>query len=91
MPNVITVFLNSLTKHWNGEIIAIIVSGYGDDGAESLSGIKEAGGITIAQKPGTAEHPNMPESAIASGFIDFILSPEDIAKEIIRVVNEGKR
>jgi chemotaxis response regulator CheB len=32
----------------------------------------------------------MPESAIASGYIDFILSPEDIAKEIIRIANSGK-
>jgi chemotaxis response regulator CheB len=53
-----------------------------------LQGIKEAGGITIAQKPETAGQPDMPESAIASGFIDFILSPEDIAKEIVRIAHE---
>jgi chemotaxis response regulator CheB len=52
-----------------------------------MKSIKEAGGITIAQKPDTAGQPDMPESAIASGYIDFILSPEDIAKEIIRIVH----
>jgi len=52
-----------------------------------MSSIKEAGGISIAQKPDTAKQPDMPESAIASGCIDFILSPEDIAKEIVRIVN----
>src|ERR1700685_3413048 len=80
-PDVITVFLRSLTQHWNGRLIAVIVSGYDGDGAEALCGIKEAGGITIAQKLDTAKHPDMPESAIASGCIDFILSQEDIARE----------
>ena len=90
-PDVITVFLRSLTTHWEGKIIAIIVSGYDGDGADALCGIKEAGGITIAQKPDTASQPDMPESAIASGCIDFILSPEDIAKEIRRIANEVEK
>jgi two-component system, chemotaxis family, protein-glutamate methylesterase/glutaminase len=84
-PDVITVFLRSLTEHWDGKLIAVIVSGYDGDGAEALCGIKEAGGITLAQKPDTAAQPDMPESAIASGCIDFILSPEEIAKEIVRI------
>lgn len=84
-PDVITVFLQSLTQFWDGELIAVIVSGYDGDGAAALCGIHEAGGTTIAQKPDTAQQPDMPESAIASGCIDFILSPEDIAKEIVRI------
>ncbi len=90
-PDVITVFLRSLTTHWNGKLIAIIVSGYDGDGAEALCGIKEAGGITIAQKPDTASQSDMPETAIASGCIDFILSPEDIAKEIKRISSDNKK
>lgn len=86
-PDVITVFLRSLTKNWDGKLIAVIVSGYDGDGAEALRDIKEAGGITIAQKPETAVQPDMPESAIASGWVDFILSPEDIAKEIIKIAH----
>lgn len=84
-PDVITVFLRSLTEFWDGKLIAVIVSGYDGDGAAALGGIKEVGGITIAQKLDTAEQPDMPESAIASGWIDFILSPEDIAREIVRI------
>jgi chemotaxis response regulator CheB len=84
-PDVITVFMRSLTEHWDGKLIAVIVSGYDGDGAAALCGIKEVGGITIAQKPDTAGQPDMPISAIASGYIDFILSPEDIAKEIVRI------
>ena len=84
-PDVITVFLRSLTEHWDGKIIAVIVSGYDGDGAAALCGIKEVGGITIAQKPDTATQPDMPQSAIASGCIDFVLSPENIAQEIVRI------
>jgi chemotaxis response regulator CheB len=84
-PDVITVFLRSLTRYWDGKLIAIIVSGYDGDGAEALCGIKEVGGITIAQKPATASQPDMPNSAIDSGCIDFVLSPEAIAQEILRI------
>ena len=86
-PDVITVFLRSLTKHWDGKLIAVIVSGYDGDGAAALCGIKEVGGVTIAQKLDTAEQPDMPESAIASGCIDFVLSPENIAIEIARIAH----
>ena len=86
-PDVITVFLRSLTENWDGTLIAVIVSGFDGDGAAALCGIKDVGGITIAQKPDTAGEPDMPESAIASGCIDFVLSPEDIAKEIIRIAH----
>jgi chemotaxis response regulator CheB len=87
-PDVITVFMRSLTENWDGKLIAVIVSGFDGDGAAALQGIKEVGGITIAQKPETAVQPDMPESAIASGYIDFILSPENIAKEIVRIAHE---
>ncbi len=84
-PDVITVFLRSLTRYWDGKLIAIIVSGYDGDGAAAMCGIQEIGGITIAQKLSTAKQPDMPESAIKSGCIDFVLSPEDIAKEIVKI------
>lgn len=84
-PDVITVFLRSLTENWDGKLIAVIVSGFDGDGAAALAGIKDVGGITIAQKPDTAAQPDMPESAIASGCVDFVLSPEEIAKKIIQI------
>lgn len=84
-PDVITVFLNSLTEHWDGQLVAVIVSGYDGDGAAALCGIRDVGGITIAQRPDTAKQPDMPKSAIASGCIDFILSPEEIAVKLVRI------
>jgi two-component system chemotaxis response regulator CheB len=88
-PDGITIFLRSLTQNWNGKLIAVIVSGYDGDGAAALRGIKEVGGITIAQRLETATQPEMPESAIETGYIDYILSPEDIAQEIVRIA-EGR-
>jgi len=70
-PDVITVFLRSLTQYWNGKLIAVIVSGFDGDGAAALCGIQQVGGITIAQ--------------ISSGCINFVLSPEDIAVQIITI------
>lgn len=84
-PDVITVFLRSLTENWNGKLVAVIVSGFDGDGAAALCGIKEVGGITIAQKLDTASQPDMPESAIASGCIDYVLSPEDISRQIVKI------
>src|SRR6202162_5161286 len=68
-PDVITVFLRSLTHHWSGKLIAVIVSGYHGDGAAALCGIKDVGGITIAQKLETARHPDMPEDAVERGSV----------------------
>jgi len=85
-PDVITVFLRSLTRGWDGKLVAVIVSGYDGDGADALCGIQQVGGITIAQKLSTARQPDMPESAIASGCIDFVLAPEDIGRELVRIV-----
>lgn len=89
-PDVITIFLKSITKNWEGKLIAVIVSGLDGDGAEALRGIKEVGGITIAQLPDTASQPDMPNTAIESGCIDFILSPEDIAKKIIKIARKDE-
>jgi chemotaxis response regulator CheB len=87
-PDVITVFLRSLARHWDGPLIAVIVSGYDGDGAAALCDIRDVGGITIAQKLETAASPDMPESAIESGCVDFILAPEAIAAKIVQIASE---
>ena len=84
-------FFRSLTHHWSGKLIAVIVSGYDGDGSSALCDIRELGDITIAQKRETAGQPEMPESAIASGCIDFILSPEGIAARIKEIARRNIR
>jgi len=88
-PDVITVFLQSLTQNWNGKIIAVIVSGYDGDGAAALCRIRDVGGITIAQKPATAKQPDMPVSAIESGCIDYVLAPEDVGAKVREITLPG--
>ena len=78
-PDVITVFFRSLSQHWDGKLIAIIVSGYDGDGAAALCEISELGGTTIAQQPSSGTQPDMPVSAIASGCVDLVLASEAIA------------
>ncbi len=87
-PDVITVFLRSLTENWEGRLIAVIVSGYDGDGAAALCAIKDVGGVTIAQALSTAGQPDMPHSAIDSGCIDFVLSPEEIATKIRSIARD---
>lgn len=84
-PDVITVCLRSLAEHWHGGLIAVIVSGFDGDGAAALGQIRDVGGIIIAQKLDTASQPDMPESAIDSGYVDYVLSPEDIARKIVEI------
>ncbi len=84
-PDVITVFLTSLSEYWKGKLVAVIVSGLDGDGAAAMCAIQAVGGTTFAQKPCTASEPDMPESAMDSGCIDLVLSPEDIAHHIVLI------
>jgi two-component system, chemotaxis family, protein-glutamate methylesterase/glutaminase len=83
-PNLITVFLESLVENWRGKLIVVILSGYSGDGSQALSEINRVGGTVIVQKVDTAEQPDMPLSAIATGYTDSILPPRKIAAEIER-------
>jgi chemotaxis response regulator CheB len=83
--NVITVFLRSLVHHWKGQIVAVILSGMDGDGAAALCEVKSAGGFTLAQDLESAVNGDMPRSAIATGYVDSILTVEEIAKEIVRI------
>jgi len=79
-------FLRSLASDQKERAIAVILSGAGSDGAAGLKAVKAAGGLTFAQDEGTAKYNSMPRSAVATGCVDFVLSPEKIAEEIARMV-----
>jgi len=78
-------FLLSLASELKTRAMGIVLSGTGNDGTEGLKAIKAEGGITFAQDPDTAQYPDMPKNAIAAGPPDFVLSPEQIAKELTRI------
>ncbi len=81
----IDVFLRSLAEDCGDRAIGVVLSGTASDGALGIKAIKGEGGVTFAQDPATAGHDGMPRSAIASGAVDFVLSPELIGRELTRI------
>jgi two-component system CheB/CheR fusion protein len=84
-PVAIDSFFNSLAKDVKQRAIGIVLSGMGSDGAHGITEIKAEGGITMAQELSSAKFPEMPQNAIATECVDFILSPEAIAGELLRI------
>lgn len=80
----IDLFFRSLGESQREMSIGVVLSGTASDGTVGLESIKAEGGITFAQDD-SANQESMPRSAIASGCVDFILSPEEIALEIARI------
>ncbi len=80
----IDLLFSSLAETHHENVIGIILSGSANDGTRGLKEIKEAGGITFAQD-GSAKFSSMPNSAIAEGIVDFVLSPEAIGIELTRM------
>src|SRR3989442_882325 len=77
-------FFESLARDQHECAIGVILSGTASDGTLGMEAIKADGGITFAQDE-SARYDSMPRSAIAAGCVDFVLSPENIAKELARI------
>ena len=85
--NPIDIFLASLADDRGDGAVGIILSGSGSDGTLGVKAIKEHGGFTIAQGPdGIQRHPGMPDSAIATGFVDLVLPVEKMAAALVDYV-----
>lgn len=78
-------FLTSLAADRGNRAIAVVLSGGDGDGTAGLTAIKVAGGVTFAQCEDSARFDSMPTSAIATGNVDFVLSPEQIAVELVDI------
>ena len=78
-------FLTSLAADCGNRAIAVVLSGSNDDGTLGLTAIKAVGGFTFAQDKNTAIFNWMPLSAIATGHVDFVLPPEQIATELVAI------
>lgn len=75
-------FFTSLAADRGHKAIAVILSGSDGDGSLGLKAIKAAGGVTFAQCETTAKFDSMPNTAVATGNVDFVLPPEKIAEEL---------
>ena len=83
----IDAFFASLAEEKREHSIAVVLSGTGSDGTNGVKAVKEHGGLVIAQDPDSAKFDGMPRSVISTGLADFVLSPEEIAEEILNFSN----
>ncbi|SMF41933.1 chemotaxis protein CheB [Desulfovibrio gilichinskyi] len=80
-------FFKSLAQSLHESAIGIVLSGTGSDGTLGVRSIKEEGGMVIAQSPSSSEYNGMPLSAIATGLVDYELSPSEMPAHIIAYVS----
>ncbi len=82
-PKTISTFLLSLAEAYGSRAVAVILSGMDHDGSAALRAVKSAGGVTFAQSNPTFS--SMPDSAIETGYVDFILPPAEIAEALMQL------
>ena len=83
------ILFTSLAKERGDSAIGVVLSGGGSDGALGIQAIKQGGGTTFAQYPGSARFPGMPISAIETGCVGFVLRPNEIARELTRLSRDA--
>ena len=77
-------FFQSLARERHEGAIGVVFSGNAADGTLGLEAIKAGGGITFAQDK-SARYDSMPRNAIASGCVDYVLPPDAVARELVRI------
>ncbi len=85
----IDLMFESVAAVFGDTAIGVILSGTGVDGAQGIKAIKERGGTTMAQNQETSEHFGMPQAAIATGAVDFVLPVQDIAPAILSLLKKS--
>src|SRR4029077_19154454 len=78
-------FMRSLAEQKGSRAVGVILSGTGSDGTLGLAEIQANGGVTFAQDEASAKYDGMPRSAVTAGWVDYVLPPKGIAKELARV------
>jgi len=81
----VNLFLGSLAEERREDAIGVILSGTGSDGSAGIRAVKAGGGFTFSQEPKSARYDGMPQSAIDTGCVDWVLTPEGIAEELARL------
>jgi two-component system CheB/CheR fusion protein len=80
-------FLNSLAPIYRQNAIGVLLSGTGSDGSMGLMAIKAEGGITFAQDD-SAHYQAMPHHAVELGYVDFVMPPDKIARELASLIKQ---
>ncbi len=82
----IDMMFGSVAAVYGGRSIGIILSGSNRDGSDGITAIRSAGGTTIAQDPATAESSIMPQAAIDTGCIDYVVPLQEIGHVVSRLL-----
>ena len=75
----VDVLFHSVAREFGKQVVAVLMTGMGDDGAAGLGAVQSAGGYTIAQSPESCIVDSMPRSAIERGFAMRVVSLQDLA------------
>jgi two-component system CheB/CheR fusion protein len=78
-------FMRALADQKGNRAIGVILSGSGTDGTLGMAEIQAHGGVTFAQDEASAKYDGMPRSAVVAGYVDYVLSPKGVAKELTRI------
>ncbi len=87
-PSVDRLF-ESAAKHFGSDLLALVLTGMGDDGRRGVVAVKDAGGHVIAESESTAVIFGMPQQAIRTGVVDLVLPLGDMATVIQRGVSQA--
>lgn len=79
----IDIFFRSLAKDLEKDAVGIILSGTGSDGTLGIRAIKSSGGIAMVQDSHSSKFDGMPNSSIATGIVDVILPPAELARRMV--------
>jgi len=83
----IDIFFRSLAQDKKERSIGIILSGTGSDGSMGLRAIKGEGGMVMVQDINSAKYDGMPSTAIATGLVDYILTPDKMPEQLLNYIN----
>jgi two-component system chemotaxis response regulator CheB len=83
------ILFESLASIFGRQVVGVVLTGTGSDGANGVKAIKEHGGIVVVEEPTTAEFKGMPSAAMRTGAADYILPLEKIAAKLLEIESEG--
>lgn len=79
-------FFRSLAAEWGEKAVAVVLSGTGSDGSSGVMDVREGGGLVFAQSEESSRFDGMPRSAVATGCVDAVLSPEEMPDALLAYI-----
>ena len=80
----------SAAASFTDRVIAVVLTGTGEDGAVGVRAVHEMGGTVVVQDQGSSEFFGMPHAAINTGAVDFVLPLEEIAPALVTLSTSGQ-